>query len=48
MGGFGSAIALKSFSKSGSDSFTGTLVVQPDRGFNVYVYLTLTTLTLFS
>lgn len=41
MGGFGSAIALQSFSKSstsGNDSFTGTLVVQPDRGFNVYVF----------
>ncbi|EIM83805.1 uncharacterized protein STEHIDRAFT_148606 [Stereum hirsutum FP-91666 SS1] len=41
MGGFGSAIALQAFSKSSSgdrsdsESFTGTLVVQPDRGFNV-------------
>ncbi|TFY75187.1 hypothetical protein EWM64_g8824 [Hericium alpestre] len=35
IGGIGSAIALKSFSDNGSGAFTGTLTVQPDRGFNV-------------
>lgn len=41
MGGFGSAIALKEFSQSFSESFTGTLIVQPDRGFNVYALIIL-------
>ncbi|KAI0777991.1 esterase-like activity of phytase-domain-containing protein [Irpex lacteus] len=37
LGGIGSAIALKrgSFKAARDGSFTGTLVVQPDRGFNV-------------
>ncbi|KAH9852586.1 esterase-like activity of phytase-domain-containing protein [Lenzites betulinus] len=37
IGGIGSAIALKrgSFSKLANGSFTGTAVVQPDRGFNI-------------
>ncbi|KAI0777723.1 esterase-like activity of phytase-domain-containing protein [Trametes elegans] len=37
LGGIGSAIALKrgSFSQSSDGSFTGTIVAQPDRGFNV-------------
>ncbi|KAI0055433.1 hypothetical protein BV25DRAFT_174050 [Artomyces pyxidatus] len=35
IGGIGSAIALKSFSQIDSESFWGTLIVQPDRGFNV-------------
>ncbi|KZV76581.1 hypothetical protein PENSPDRAFT_747472 [Peniophora sp. CONT] len=35
LGGLGSAIALKSFSANGNTSYTGTLVVQPDRGYNI-------------
>ncbi|EKM53195.1 uncharacterized protein PHACADRAFT_30229 [Phanerochaete carnosa HHB-10118-sp] len=37
LGGIGSAIALKlgSFSQQADGTFTGTIVVQPDRGFNV-------------
>ena len=37
LGGIGSAIALKSgsFSQNADDSFKGTFIVQPDRGFNV-------------
>ncbi|KAI0674352.1 esterase-like activity of phytase-domain-containing protein [Trametes maxima] len=37
LGGIGSAIALKrgSFTKQPNGSFTGTIVAQPDRGFNV-------------
>ncbi|KZV76582.1 hypothetical protein PENSPDRAFT_598027 [Peniophora sp. CONT] len=35
LGGIGSAIALKTFSSNGNTSFTGTIVVQPDRGFNI-------------
>ncbi|KAI0635217.1 esterase-like activity of phytase-domain-containing protein [Trametes polyzona] len=37
LGGIGSAIALKrgTFAKQSNGSFTGTLVVQPDRGFNI-------------
>lgn len=37
IGGIGSAIALKrgTFAKGPNGSFKGTLVVQPDRGFNV-------------
>lgn len=37
IGGIGSAIAIKrgTFSASSDGSFTGTLVVQPDRGFNM-------------
>ncbi|THH07772.1 hypothetical protein EW146_g9209 [Bondarzewia mesenterica] len=35
IGGIGSAIALSSFSKSLDGSYSGTLIVQPDRGFNV-------------
>ncbi|KAJ3128961.1 hypothetical protein HK098_003058 [Nowakowskiella sp. JEL0407] len=34
LGGFGSAIALKSFNNPDSCTFTGTLIVQPDRGHN--------------
>ncbi|OCH85049.1 hypothetical protein OBBRIDRAFT_740557 [Obba rivulosa] len=36
-GGVGSAIAIKpgSFAKTADGNFTGTLIVQPDRGFNV-------------
>jgi hypothetical protein len=40
LGGIGSAIAIKYGSwkaDSSGKTFTGTLVVQPDRGFNVYV-----------
>lgn len=39
IGGIGSAITLQrgSFSKKSGGTFTGTLVVQPDRGFNMYV-----------
>ena len=38
LGGIGSAIALKrgTYRKYRDGSFAGTLVVQPDRGFNVY------------
>ncbi|TBU59301.1 esterase-like activity of phytase-domain-containing protein [Dichomitus squalens] len=37
MGGFGSAIALKRglFARQSDGTFTGTIVAQPDRGFNV-------------
>src|SRR6266702_2555617 len=35
IGGIGSAIALSSFSPGTSGTYTGQLVVQPDRGFNV-------------
>ncbi|KAG8956579.1 hypothetical protein FRC04_000057 [Tulasnella sp. 424] len=37
LGGLGSAIALKlgSFAKASNGTFKGTLVVQPDRGYNV-------------
>ncbi|KAI9441308.1 esterase-like activity of phytase-domain-containing protein [Lactarius indigo] len=35
IGGIGSAIALSSFSTGPSGTYTGQLVVQPDRGFNV-------------
>ncbi|KAI0266403.1 esterase-like activity of phytase-domain-containing protein [Gloeopeniophorella convolvens] len=35
IGGIGSAIALRSFTPATNRSFQGTLVVQPDRGFNV-------------
>jgi hypothetical protein len=37
IGGIGSAIALKpgSFNAKSDGTFTGTLVVQPDRGYNV-------------
>lgn len=40
LGGIGSAIALKprTWCASGNGSFKGTLVTQPDRGFNVYAY----------
>ena len=33
IGGIGSAIALQSFEKNG-DSYTGVMIVQPDRGYN--------------
>jgi hypothetical protein len=36
MGGIGSAIALKSW-KACKGKYEGTFLVQPDRGFNVYV-----------
>jgi len=38
MGGIGSAIALKrgTWKRSHDGTYTGTLLVQPDRGFNVY------------
>ncbi|KAI1798159.1 esterase-like activity of phytase-domain-containing protein [Ganoderma leucocontextum] len=37
LGGIGSAIALKrgSFAKNSNGTFTGTIIAQPDRGFNV-------------
>ncbi|CDO75851.1 hypothetical protein BN946_scf184833.g2 [Trametes cinnabarina] len=37
LGGFGSAIALKrdSFTKNADGTFKGTIVAQPDRGFNI-------------
>ncbi|ETW75139.1 hypothetical protein HETIRDRAFT_455824 [Heterobasidion irregulare TC 32-1] len=35
IGGIGSAIALAEFVRLGNGSYSGTLVVQPDRGFNV-------------
>ena len=43
MGGIGSAIALKrgSFTQKSDGTFTGTIIAQPDRGFNVYVFLLL-------
>lgn len=39
IGGIGSAIAVKrgTFRKNFDGTYSGTLVVQPDRGFNVYV-----------
>lgn len=39
IGGIGSAIAIQSgsFTKKADGTFTGTVIVQPDRGFNVYV-----------
>ena len=38
MGGIGSAITLKrgTWKRSHDGTYTGTLLVQPDRGFNVY------------
>jgi hypothetical protein len=38
MGGIGSAIALKrgTWKRSHDGTYTGTLLVQPDRGYNVY------------
>ncbi|KAG6806013.1 hypothetical protein H0H93_003669 [Arthromyces matolae] len=38
MGGFGSAIDIKpgTWTQSSSGTFTGTLLVTPDRGYNVY------------
>ena len=40
IGGIGSAIAIKrgTWTARSDGTFTGTLVVHPDRGFNVYVY----------
>jgi hypothetical protein len=37
MGGIGSAIALErgSFKQNSDGTYSGTLIVQPDRGFNV-------------
>lgn len=35
IGGIGSAIALSSFSSGPSGTYTGQLIVQPDRGFNM-------------
>jgi hypothetical protein len=39
LGGIGSAIAIQpgSFKALGNGSYTGTFIVQPDRGYNVYV-----------
>lgn len=39
LGGIGSAIAIKpgSFKQNGDGTFGGTLITQPDRGFNVFV-----------
>lgn len=37
IGGIGSAIALSSFSPGTNGTFTGKLIVQPDRGYNVCV-----------
>lgn len=41
LGGIGSAIALRpgSFTKTSNGTFTGTIIAQPDGGFNVYVFL---------
>jgi hypothetical protein len=41
IGGIGSAIALKlgSWNPHSDGTFTGTLIVQPDRGYNMYVVL---------
>lgn len=41
IGGIGSGIDIKSgtWKASGNGTFTGTFVVVPDRGFNVYVPL---------
>lgn len=38
-GGVGSAIAIKrgTWTQNSNGSFSGSLIVQPDRGFNVYV-----------
>lgn len=40
LGGIGSAITFKygSWKEQTNGSYTGTLVVQPDRGFNVYAF----------
>lgn len=39
LGGIGSAMTLKlgTWAKTSSGTYTGTLVMHPDRGFNVYV-----------
>lgn len=39
MGGIGSAIAIQSgsFTQKADGTYTGTIIAQPDRGFNVYV-----------
>lgn len=39
LGGLGSAIAFKrgSFKQGTNGTFTGTLITQPDRGYNMYV-----------
>lgn len=38
IGGIGSAIALKrgTFVRNANGTFSGTIVAQPDRGFNMY------------
>ncbi|KAL4250164.1 Phytase-like domain-containing protein [Abortiporus biennis] len=35
LGGIGSAIALSSFTSNGDGTFNGSIVAQPDRGFNI-------------
>lgn len=47
IGGFGGAIAIKrgTWTAQTNGTFTGILVVHPDRGFNVYVLITLLTNT---